>query len=187
MTLRLRGLLLTVAETLVLTLFLFVGIQTVVAQPRQVQQVSMENTLLPNQYVLVDKLTPRFEPYGRGDIVVFTEPGAAPDATPLIKRVIGLPGDTVDLAGGHVVINGHALQEPYVYPGSVTLPLTAQTHWVIPAGDLFVLGDHREASRDSRAFGPVPIANVLGRAWLRYWPPGTFGVLATPRYPDLAP
>jgi len=186
-TLRARGLLLGAAETLVLTLILFVLIQTFVVQPRQIEQVSMENTLLPNQYVLVDKLTPHFESYQRGDIVVFTPPDAAPDSTPLIKRVIGLPGDTIDLADGHVVINGHTLDEPYVYPGQVTEPLTRRTHWVVPAGMLFVLGDHREDSSDSRFFGPVPLGNVMGRAWLRYWPLSAFEVIATPTYPDLQP
>ena len=182
-----RGFLLGAVETLVLTLVLFVLIQTFVAQPRRVEQESMENTLLPNQYVLVDKLTPRFDSYGRGDIVVFDRPDAASGSTPLIKRVIGLPGDTIDLRDGHVVINGHPLDEPCVYPGQVTEPLTGQAHWVVPAGMLFVLGDHREDSSDSRVFGPVPLANVIGRAWLRYWPLGAFEVIATPTYPDLRP
>jgi signal peptidase I len=147
----------------------------------------MENTLLPNQYVLVDKLTPRFDSYQRGDIVVFVQPGLPASSTPLIKRVIGLPGDTIDLRDGHVVINGQEIDEPYVYPGELTEPLTGQDHWVVPAGMLFVMGDHREVSRDSRFFGPVPLANVIGRAWLRYWPLGAFGVIATPTYPDLRP
>lgn len=182
---RARGLLLGAVETLVLTLILFVLIQTFVARPRQIRQESMENTLLPNQYVLVDKLTPRFDSYQRGDIVVFIQPGSSPSSTRLIKRVIGLPGDTIDLRDGHVVINGQELSEPYVYPGQVTEPLTGRAHWVVPAGMLFVLGDQREVSSDSRVFGPVPIANVIGRAWLRYWPLSAFEVIATPTYPDL--
>ncbi len=187
MTQRARGCLLEAVETLVLTLIIFLVIQNFVAQPYQVEQQSMENTLLPNQYVLVDKLTPRFDSYKRGDIVVFTPPGQEPGSTPYIKRVIGLPGDVVDLRNGHVFINGQEISEPYVYPGQVTEPLNGQSHWVVPPGSLFVMGDHRENSSDSRVFGPVPIANVIGRAWLRYWPLNTFEVIATPTYPDLSP
>ena len=184
---RIRGSVLALVETAALTVALFVGVQAVVASPYQVQQVSMENTLQPDQRVLVDKLTPRFSPYHRGDIVVFAEPGAPSGSPPLIKRVIGLPGDVVQLRDGHVVLDGVTLAEPYVYPGQVTLPETGQTRWVVPAGALFVLGDHRQDSRDSRTFGPVAIANVVGRAWLSYWPLGRFEVLATPTYPALSP
>jgi signal peptidase I len=184
---RVRGCLLEAVETLVLTLIIFLIIQTFIAQPYQVEQQSMENTLLPNQYVLVDKLTPRFDGYQRGDIVVFTPPGQPAGTTPYIKRVIGLPGDVVDLRNGHVVINGQAISEPYVYPGQTTEPLSGQDHWVVPQDTLFVLGDHRENSTDSRVFGPVPLKNVIGRAWLRYWPLGDFEVIATPTYPDLSP
>ncbi len=187
MTQRARGCLLEAVETLVLTLIIFLVIQTFIAQPYQVEQMSMENTLLPHQYVLVDKLTPRFDPYKRGDIVVFMPPGATPGSTPYIKRVIGLPGETVDLRNGHVSINGQEISEPYVFPGQTTEPLGGQDHWVVPANSLFVMGDHREESSDSRVFGPVPIANVIGRAWLRYWPLNTFEILATPTYPDLSP
>src|SRR5216110_3864508 len=89
------GCLFEVVETLVLTVVIFLGIQTFVAQPYKVQQGSMENTLLPDQYVLVDKLTPRWAPYERGDIVVLHPPSTYPDpdGTPFITRVIGLPGD----------------------------------------------------------------------------------------------
>lgn len=184
---RARGCLLEAVETLVLTLIIFLVIQNFVAQPYQVEQMSMENTLLPGQYVLVDKLTPRFDPYKRGDIVVFVPPGLSPQSIPYIKRVIGLPGDVVDLRDGHVFINGQEITEPYVLSGNVTTPMGSQDHFVVPPNTLFVLGDHREASSDSRVFGPVPIANVIGRAWLRYWPIGTFQVLASPTYPDLAP
>ena len=183
---RLRGWLLALAETAALTLALFVGVETVVAQPYTVEQVSMEQSLLPGERVVVDKLTPRFEPYRRGDIVVFIEPGTPSTSTPLIKRVIGLPGDVVELRDGRVVVDGTTLDEPYLYPGQVTLPLTAQTRWQVPDGTLFVLGDHREASRDSRWFGPVPLTSIIGRAWLRYWPLDRLEVIAAPSFPPLS-
>ena len=97
------GCLFEIVETLVLTLIIFLVIQTFVAQPYKVQQQSMEHTLEPDQYVLVDKLTPRFDTYKRGDIVVFTPParlGRSEDETPFIKRVIGLGGDTVEIRDG---------------------------------------------------------------------------------------
>jgi signal peptidase I len=93
------GCLVEIVETLVLTLIIFFVIQTFVAQPYKVQQQSMEHTLEPDQYVLVDKLTPRFDTYKRGDIVVFTPPAdwVQSDGTPFIKRVIGLGGEKVDI------------------------------------------------------------------------------------------
>ena len=189
------GCLLEIAETLALTLIIFFVIQTFVAQPYKVQQKSMEHTLEPEQYVLVDKLTPRFDTYKRGDIVVFTPPPdwVQDDGTPFIKRVIGLGGDTVDIHDGSVYINGTKLVEPYLYAdpkGSTPQPTTVQGdqhQWTVPQGDLFLMGDHRANSEDSRTFGTVPVSQVIGRAWLRYWPLDTFGILPTPTYPELAP
>jgi len=186
------GCLLEIVETLVLTLIIFFVIQTFIAQPFKVQQVSMERTLEPEQYVLVDKLTPRFDAYKRGDIVVFDPPPnwVQANGQPYIKRVIGVGGDTVELKGGKVLVNGTALVEPYVYqedgkaqPTDPLLPGTGK--WVIPTGQLFLMGDHRSNSADSREFGPVDIAKVIGRAWLRYWPINTFEIIATPNHPEL--
>ena len=179
------GCLLEVVETLVLTLVIFLVIQNFVAQPYQVQQLSMEHTLEPDQYVLVDKLTPRVAPYRRGDIVIFAPPDAwaRDDGTPYVKRVIGLPGDDVELRDGAVWVNGIRLDEPYVYEGQTTDPLSDRTRWTVGPEALFVLGDHRGNSQDSRAFGEVPIDHIIGRAWLRYWPFQDFGILPAPTYP----
>ena len=189
------GCLFEIVETLVLTLIIFLVIQTFVAQPYKVQQQSMEHTLEPDQYVLVDKLTPRFDTYKRGDIVVFTPPPdwSREDDTPFIKRVIGLGGETVEIRDGDVFINGTKLDEGYLFAtqsGDPTQPTTVpgdEHRWVIPAGELFLMGDHRANSADSRMFGPVESGQVIGRAWLRYWPLDTFGILQTPTYPELAP
>lgn len=189
------GCLFEVVETLVLTLIIFLVIQNFVAQPYKVQQQSMQRTLEPEEYVLVDKLTPRFDTYKRGDIVVFTPPEDwGDDGTPFIKRVIATGGDTLEIKDdGLVYVNGDALEEPYVYrdepgdpPQATTAPLDRST-WTIPAGELFLMGDHRANSADSRTFGPVEVDNIIGRAWLRYWPISAFGILETPTYPDLAP
>lgn len=192
----LLGCLFEIVETLVLTLIIFLVIQTFVAQPYKVQQQSMEHTLEPDQYVLVDKLTPRFDTYKRGDIVVFTPPpdfGAQEDGTPFIKRIIGLGGDTVEIRDGAVFINGTKLDEAdylFAAPDDPPQPTTVpddEHRWVIPEGELFLMGDHRSNSADSRTFGPVPASLVIGRAWLRYWPIDVFGILPTPTYPELAP
>ena len=184
--------LIDVVETLALTLIAFFVIQTFVAQPFQVKQTSMESTLEPGQYVLVDKLTPRWSAYQRGDIVVLHPPSGMEDGddTPFIKRVIGLPGDKVAIHDdGIVYVNGEALDEAgYTFhdkSGDVQLtePIGDDSDWTVGPDELFVMGDHREASADSRAFGPIKVASVVGRAFLRYWPASTFGILARPAYP----
>ena len=181
------GCLLEIVETLVLTLIIFVVIQNFVAQPYKVQQSSMERTLLQEQYVLVDKLSPRWDTYKRGDIVVFTPPSdwVGDNDTPFIKRVIGVGGDSVEIRDGLVYINGVQLNEPYIYVEDDGLPQPTEASrdsWAVPQGELFLMGDHRGDSADSRAFGPVPVGQVVGRAWLRYWPFDVFQVLPTPTY-----
>jgi signal peptidase I len=185
------GCLLEIIETLVLTLIIFFVIQTFVAQPYQIRQQSMETTLEPDQYVLVDKLTPKFDTYKHGDIVVFDPPDewASPERTPFIKRVIGVGGDRVEIREGKVFLNDIELIEPYVFqedggPQETEDPLL-QERWVIPEGELFLMGDHRKSSADSREFGTVQIGRVIGRAWLRYWPITTFQILPTPTHPEL--
>jgi signal peptidase I len=181
------GCLFEVVETLVLTVVIFLVIQNFVAQPYRVEQESMQRTLEQGQYLLVDKLTPRFDSYSRGDIVVFTPPNeGAENSTPFIKRVIGLPGDKVELKEGAVFVNGHELDEPYVYDNQATEATGDRSTFTVPAGTLFVMGDHRANSTDSRVFGPIPLSNVIGRAWLRYWPITTLRILDVPRYPGLA-
>ncbi|HEV8490012.1 MAG TPA: signal peptidase I [Candidatus Limnocylindrales bacterium] len=186
------GCLFEVVETLVLTLIIFLVIQTFIAQPYRVEQQSMEQTLEPDQYVLVDKLTPRFDTYKIGDVVVFNPPPdwIQPDGTPFIKRVIAVGGDTVEIKDdGFVYINGIKLNEPYVFQEDgvpqATLTSTDPPRWDIPDGELFVMGDHRAKSSDSRTFGPIEDDDVIGRAWLRYWPFDTFGILPTPTHPEL--
>lgn len=185
-----RGCLFEVVETLVLTVVIFLVIQTFVAQPFKVQGASMEMTLMPDEYVLIDKLTPLWAPYARGDIIVLDPPvdGSTDDETPFIKRVIGLPDDHVQLKDGIVYVNGTALDEPYTFIEDGVRQTTEPTpggpsEWLVPPGHLLVMGDHRQDSADSRAFGTIEISHVIGRAWLRYWPVDTFGTLANPAIP----
>jgi signal peptidase I len=178
------GCLFEVVETLVLTVIIFLVIQNFVAQPYRVEQQSMQHTLEQGQYVLVDKLTPRFGPYERGDIVVFTPPEGG--RVPFIKRVIGLPGDRIDIHDGQVFVNDVELPEPYIFDGDTTEPSSDRSSYVVSPDTLFVMGDHRGNSTDSRSFGAIPLSNVIGRAWLRYWPLDTLTILVRPSYQGVA-
>jgi signal peptidase I len=171
-----------IVQTFALTVIFFVVVQTFVGQPYQVEMHSMQGTLEPGQYVFVDKLTPRFDAYHRGDIVVFSAPASAgrQEGVPFIKRVIGVPGDAVEIHDGRVFVNGDELDEPYLFEGALGAEPTEtaqRSQWIVPDGQLFLMGDHRTQSIDSRAFGPVPIASVVGRAWLRYWPLDSVAIL----------
>jgi signal peptidase I len=173
-----RGCLLELLQTLILTAVVFLGIQVFVAQPFRIQQESMEPTVRPDQYVLVDKLTPRLTGYARGDIVVFQPPSTWADpGTEFIKRIVGLPGERLALRGGAVYVDGRLLAEPYLGAGLRTDAIGSEQAWTVPPGEVFVMGDNRPDSADSRVFGPVPIASITGRAWLRYWPPPDLAIL----------
>jgi signal peptidase I len=179
---RIPGVIFEIVETVVLTAVIFLLIQAFVAQPFEVRQQSMAPRLEPGQNVLVDKLTPRWDPYKRLDIVVFTPPSAWTDATdsPFIKRVIGIGGDEVEIRDGLVFVNGSELAEPYLDKPNGDSGVSAADgprRWLVPAGDVFVMGDNRTNSIDSRVFGAIPSENILGRAWLRYWPLENAGVL----------
>jgi signal peptidase I len=179
---RVPGVIFEIVETVVLTAVIFGLIQAFVAQPFEVRQESMAPGLEPGQNVLVDKLTPRWDPYKRLDIVVFTPPSVWTEATgsPFIKRVIGVGGDEVEIRDGLVFVNGSELAEPYLDKRTGDSGLSAAdgpNRWLVPTGDLFVMGDNRTNSIDSRVFGPIPSEDVLGRAWLRYWPLENAGVL----------
>jgi len=128
--------------------------------------------------VVVNRLSYKLHAVRRGDIVVFTTP---PSETPvtengrpikdLIKRVIGLPGETLTLKANHVYIDGRLLTEPYLAPGTDTVPICdKQTSFTIPKDSVLVLGDNRTNSEDGRCFGPIKKKTILGRAFIRIWP-----------------
>jgi signal peptidase I len=190
-----------IVETLVLTLLIYLVIHNFVAQPFEVQQRSMFPTIVEGEYILIDKLTTRWDPYDYGEVVVFDPPGdsgLSVNGIPFIKRIIGRPGDTVTLENGRVFItqpdgNPVRIEEPYLATGAdgnavPTLPRDPQgmtTTWTVPEGEYFVMGDNRGSSQDSRAFGPIEEDLILGRAWLRYFPLDRAGVIDTPDYPPL--
>jgi signal peptidase I len=150
-------------------------IKTFLVQAFYIPSESMVPTLKVHDRVLVNKLSYKMHPIHRGDIVVFTKPPAeTSDIKDLIKRVIGLPGDTVSGQNGHVYIDGRQLNEPYLPAGTVTDNFAPVK---IPTGDVWVMGDNRPDSKDSRAFGPIRESSVVGRAFLRIWPLSRLGFL----------
>ena len=158
----LRQFLIDLLETIVLAVVLFFAINAVSARVR-VDGFSMLPTLQNGEYVLVNRLAYRSELPVRGDIIVFSSP-QSPELD-LIKRVIGLPGDTVKIFDGNVQVNGQMLVEPYIAAAPIY-----NGEWTVPEGNLFVLGDNRNDSSDSHAWGLLPIENVIGKAILIYWP-----------------
>jgi signal peptidase I len=135
----------------------------------------MVPTLQVGDRVLVNKLSYDLHDVNRGDLVVFSRPEGTPgSAEDLIKRVVGLPGEEVALVGDNITIDGKVLVEPYLPDDVVTCCLTTL---VVPEGHVFVMGDNRGDSFDSRRFGPIEIDSIVGRAFLRVWPPSRVGTL----------
>ncbi|MFN8401301.1 MAG: signal peptidase I [Anaerolineales bacterium] len=163
---------LDVIETLVLAVILFVGINSVSARVR-VDGFSMQPTLQDGEFVLVSKLSYKFGDFQHGDIIVFDFP-LNPDEE-LVKRIIGLPGDHVVVRDSHVYVNDQMLNENYIAQS----PLYSGD-WIVPDGTLFVLGDNRNNSNDSKDWGLLPQGNVVGKAVLIYWPPKFWKVLDHP-------
>jgi signal peptidase I len=144
-----------------------------VYQPVKVEGGSMEPGLEDQERIFINKLVYRWESIGRGDIVVFRYPRDPRKS--FIKRVIGLPGDRVRIAFGHVYLNGKVVDEPYVPEDFLDTKSYPET--IVPADSYFVLGDHRSMSNDSREFGPVQRSYIYGKAVFGYWPVDKLGVL----------
>jgi len=163
-----------ILETLILSVVLFLGINAVSARIR-VESISMQPNLYAGDFVIVNKLAYKLGTPARGDIIVFRYP---PDPTqvPYIKRVIGLPGDNVHIADGKVYVNNEVIPEPYL-----SVVTNRGGDWTVPANSLFVMGDNRNNSSDSRSWGMVPMENVIGKALLIYWPPQDWALLHVQR------
>ena len=158
-----------ILETLLLSVVLFFLINAVSARIK-IDGSSMEPSLQNGEFVIVSKLNYRFGEPERGDVVVFDFPRNITQE--YIKRVIGLPGETVQIEDGVVSIDGQPLQEPYQFE-----PPSYQGTWEVPEGTLFVLGDNRNNSSDSHTWGMVPLENVIGEALFVYWPPPSWGLV----------
>ena len=150
-------------------------IKTFLLQAFYIPSLSMDPTLKINDRVLVNKLSYDLHEVHRGDIVVFeSPPNETSENKDLIKRVIGLPGETVDAHDGRIYIDGQVLDEPYLEPHVQTATLDKVT---IPADHHWVMGDNRGNSRDSRYFGAIPESLIIGRAFVRVWPVTALGLL----------
>jgi signal peptidase I len=162
-------------ETMVLVAIAFLVVNALIGRFR-IEQVSMQPNLHEGEYVIVDKVSYAFRQPERGEIIVLKNPH--PGQPDLIKRVIGLPGETIEVRGGQVSINGQPLTEPYIaQPMGREQPMTT-----LQAGEYFVMGDNRGNSSDSREFGARPSGDIVGRAWIIYWPPPDWQVLSRPTY-----
>jgi len=158
-------------ETIVPAVLIALLINLFLAQATRVYGQSMEPNLHSDQRLVVEKLSYNFHIPQRGDIVVLKVPDAGSGL--LIKRIIGLPGEKVEIKDGRVHINDRPLEEPYLSHQSQR----DMTAIVVPPEHVFVLGDNRGFSNDSRSFGTVPLDHVVGRAWFSYWPPDQIGFL----------
>ena len=152
-----------------------VPIRLFVAQPFIVSGASMDPTFENGQYLIVDELSYRFEAPARGDVIIFRYPKNPKEF--FIKRIIGLPGETVTIANGKIKVTGAdgktmALQEPYV----INRGNGGDATYTVPKGNYFVLGDNRPESSDSRTWGLLPASDIVGRAFLRLLPIDTLGV-----------
>jgi signal peptidase I len=170
---------LDIFETLILSLVLFAVINAISARIR-VDGFSMEPTLKTGEFVIVNKLAYKLSEPELGDVIVFHYP--RDPAQEYIKRVIGLPGDNVLISDGQVSVNGQIIDEPYIAAAPAY-----QSEWIVPENSLFVLGDNRNNSSDSHSWGPVPMAEVIGKAIFVYWPPQKWGTIDQSNQASAAP
>jgi signal peptidase I len=171
-----RSLVREILETVLLTVVLFLVVNTVTGRS-QVNGSSMEPTLHNGQYLIISKITYWIHPPERGDIIVLHPPNDLGED--YIKRIIGLPGERVEIREGKVWVDGVALDEPYVssapsYPGS----------WALGEGEYLVFGDNRNNSSDSHSWGPLEEGSIVGKAWLSYWPPEHWGMVEHHTFPE---
>jgi len=167
-------------ETILLTLLIYVLIRTFLIENYRVVGHSMVPTLEDRQFLVVNKLDYRLRQPRRGDIVVFFDPRDGDRK--LIKRIVGLSGEVVEIRNGQVFVDGRTLDEPYIQNRARYSESATQ----VPEGHFYVLGDNRSNSSDSHNWGTLSEEKIVGRAWFSYWPPELWGLIAHTEY-ALAP
>lgn len=174
-------------QSIVLALSVFVLLYLFVAQPNQVKGSSMVPNFIDGEYLLTDKITYQFSEPMRGDVVVFKAPATEPcaeDECEYIKRIIGLPGDRVMVEDSQVYLNGQLLEQKFLPEEFVTDAgsfCREGEEVEVPEGQYLVFGDNRSHSRDGREFGPISKDLILGKAFFRYWPIESVGLIPTIR------
>jgi signal peptidase I len=166
-------------QPIVLAFAIFMMVYLFLFQPHKVDGSSMYPNFHDKEFILTDKISYRRNLPTRGDVIVFHAP--PPYDSDFIKRIIGLPGETIMVKGGKVYINSNILEEPYIPPEYPTLQKTFLRDGVpypIPEGFYFVMGDNREFSSDSREWGPISFNAIVGKAWIRYWPINEIGFVS---------
>lgn len=152
-----------ILETLLFTFFVIWFVKSA-SQNFRIEGSSMEPTLQEGQYLIVNRLSYFLDEPERGDIIVLHFPNDR--SRDFIKRIIGLPGDTVAISNGEVRVNGALIDEPYIKD-----PSPNNQTWTVPEDSFFVMGDNRRNSSDSRSWSSLPEDDIIGKAWVVYWPP----------------
>jgi signal peptidase I len=167
-------------ETLVLAAVIFLAVNTLTGR-YEVQSISMEPTLHEGQYLIVSKVAYWIHPPQRGDVIVL-DPPSGQSTVPYIKRIIGLPGEQVEVRDGRVWIEGVALNEPYI-----SGPPMYREQVTLGPDEYLVLGDNRNHSSDSHIWGTLPRENIVGKSVFRYWPLDKWGFIPHYVFPELEP
>lgn len=164
-----------VVEVVVPAVILFLIIRTFFLESRFVPSPSMVPTIQVQDRFLLNKTAYWFKSPQRYQVVIFKPPARAGSKDDFVKRIIGLPGETIKIHNGVVYINDQPLPEPYITPDRA--PISEFGPYIIPDGNVFVMGDNRNNSQDSRFWGPLPLENIKGEAWWRFWPVNRAGVI----------
>lgn len=170
-----------ILETVVLAAIIWLAVNFATAR-FIVEGSSMEPNFHTGQMLIVSRLSYKLSTPQRGDVIVFQYPDNPVDD--YIKRVIGVPGDTVEIRDSHVLINGQAIAEPYLTNDTTE---TQRGKWVVPSDSYFVMGDNRPHSSDSRSWGMLSREFIIGKAWISYWPPKLWGLIPQVSYNAVSP
>lgn len=180
---RIGAFFLDIIQVVVFAVAIFLFVYLLILQPHKIKGASMMPNFPNGEFLLTDKVTYRFQEPERGDVVVFKAP--TNNGEEFIKRIVGLPGETVSIKNEEIYINNEKLDESYIEDSVVTSPSTFLQEGeevVVPANQYFVLGDNRTHSSDSRAFGFITKKDITGRAWLIYWPLDAAGLTEEVNY-----